>query len=146
MLTFLLDTKAGHLGIGLLCVLLAAAGCYWRGHNAGWDSGVRSAQKIVSAQTATIVKLETALESDAATINQLRAANEQWARAAKGNAAEVAQAIALSKADETANARALAAAQARIHKIEASHGDAHAWSVTPVPAGVLDALRADRVH
>lgn len=133
VLAFLLDTKLGHMLIGLLCILIAGAGMYWRGHNKGWDAAVEHDKAVVAACMA-------ANAQDAQTIAQLRAANAQWADAAKVDADKVNQALAQVKATQDADAKALAAAKARLHKIEAEHGDAHAWSVTPVPPSVLDAL------
>lgn len=139
MIAFLLDTKFGHMLIGLLCILIAGAGMYWRGHNKGWDAATAHYASVVNACMA-------ANAQDARTIRNLEAANQEWADAAKANAAKVSQAEAEVAAAEAADARALAESQARLHKIEATHGDAHAWAVTPVPAGIADALRADSVR
>lgn len=139
MLTFLLDTKLGHLLIGLVCMALIGAGMYWKGHNKGWDSATAHDRAVVNA----CLRANTTLAN---TTKQLQAANDQWAAVAKANATKVSLAVAQVNAAKAADAKALAAAQAKLHEVEHAQGDAHAWAVTHVPADVLDALRADSVR
>jgi hypothetical protein len=143
MLEFLLGTKTGHALIALALMLMAGGLCYWRGHSRGWDSATAHYTTVVNFALAANQRNER-------TIGELQAANKQWADAAKANAAKLAQAIAQVDAAKAADAKALAAAQAKLHEVEHAQGDAHAWSVTPVPPGVLDALGlrkpADRAH
>lgn len=142
MLAFLLDSKLGHLVLGLACMTLIGAGMYWRGHNKGWDAATAHYSAVVNSCLAANATQER-------TIAQLQAANDQWADLAKVDAAKLSQAVEQVALAKAANAKALADARARLHSIEASHGDAHAWSVTPVPDSVLDALglrNADRSH
>jgi hypothetical protein len=142
MIAFFLDSKIGHLLLGLLCVVIAAAGMYWRGHNAGFDS----ARKADQAQ---VVQCTAANATNAATITQLQAANDQWANASKADAEKLSEAAAQLKAASKSNAKALATAQAKLQQVIHDQGDAHAWGVTTVPAGVLDALgvrHADGTH
>jgi hypothetical protein len=143
MLAFLLDSKLGHLVLGLACMALIGAGMYWRGHNKGWGAATAHYSAVVNSCLA-------ANSAQERTIAQLQAANQQWADAAKANAAKLYQAVAQVNAAKTADAKALAAARAKLHEVEHAQGDAHAWSVTPVPPGVLDALGlrkpADRAH
>lgn len=139
VLTFLIGTRLGHLIAGLLFAACCSAAFYIAGHNHGWDSATAHYTKVVNACMA-------ANDHDARTIRNLEAANQEWAQAAKANAAKVSQAEADVAAMKANDAKKLAESQARLHKIEAQHGDAHAWAVTPVPAGVAGALRADSVR
>jgi hypothetical protein len=142
MLTFLLDTKIGHLLLGLLCMALIGAGAYWRGHNKGFDAATAHYSAVVNSCLSANAK-------NAAAINQLQAANDQWANASKADAAKVAQAVKDADAAKTANAKALATAQAKLKQVIHDQGNSHAWGVTTVPAGVLDALgvrHADGSH
>lgn len=134
VLAFLLDTKPGHVLIGLLCILIAGAGMYWRGHNKGWDAAVEHDKAVVAACMA-------ANAQDAQTIAQLRAANAQWADAAKVDAAKVAQAEAQAKATQAADARALAEAQAKLKRVIYASHPALVWGLTRVPASVAGELR-----
>lgn len=133
VLAFLLDTKLGHMLIGLLCILIVGAGMYWRGHNKGFDAATAHYQSVVGACVSVNA-------SQAQSIGQLKAANKAFADAAKAEDAKAAQAVAQANQAQAENAKALAAAQAKLREAEKNHGDAHAWSVTPVPPGVLDAL------
>lgn len=133
MIAFLLDTKLGHLLIGLLCMVLVGAGMYWRGHNKGFDAATAHYSAVVNS----CLSANTTL---ADTTKQLQAANDQWAAVAQGNAAKVSLAVAQVNATKAADAKALAAAQAKLTKVTHEQGAAHAWGVTSVPAGVLDAL------
>lgn len=139
MIAFLLDNKIGHLLLGLVCMALIGAGMYWKGHNKGWDSATAHYSAVVNS----CLSANTTLAN---TTQQLQAANDQWAAVAKGNAAKVSLAVAQVNATKAADAKALASAQAKLHEVEHAQGDAHAWAVTPVPADVLDALRADSVR
>lgn len=143
MLAFLLDSKLGHLVLGLACMALIGAGMYWRGHNKGWGAATAHYSAVVNSCLA-------ANSAQERTIAQLQAANDQWASLAKGNSAKLSQAVKDADLAKAANAKALAAAQAKLHEVEHAQGDAHAWSVTPVPPGVLHALGlrkpADRAH
>lgn len=76
VLAFLLDTKPGHMLIGVLCILIAGAGMYWRGHNKGWDAAVEHDKDVVAACMA-------ANDRDARTIRNLEAANRELTDAAK---------------------------------------------------------------
>lgn len=119
---------------GILAALVLAFGLFgWRMHSRGWDAATDHYKSVVNAALA-------ANATQAETITALQAANKKWADAAKGNADKVAQAAALLKATQDADAKALAEARARLHKIEAEHGDAHAWSVDRVPDSVLCAI------
>jgi endonuclease III len=142
MLTFLLDTKLGHLLLGLLCMALIGAGAYWRGHNKGFDAATAHYSAVVNS----CLSANTTL---ADTTKQLQAANDKWAAVAKADATKVTQAVKDADAAKTANAKALATAQAKLKQVIHDKGDAHAWGVTAVPAGVLDALgvrHADGSH
>lgn len=132
-LVFLLDTKIGHLILALLGMALIGAGMYWKGHNKGWDSATAHYQAVVSA-------CMSANASQAQAVEQLKAANQAFADAAKAEDAKAAKAVAQANEAQAENAKALAAAQAKLRAAEKNHGDAHAWSVTPVPPSVLDAL------
>jgi hypothetical protein len=134
MLGFLLDSKLGHLLLGLVCMALIGAGMYWKGHNKGWDSATAHYSAVVNSCL-------SANATNAATINQLQAANDQWANAAKADAAKVAQAVKDADAAKTANAKALAAAQATLTRVIHEHQDARVWASQPIPADVLDGLR-----
>lgn len=138
MIAFLLDTKLGHLLIGLLCILIAGAGMYWRGHNKGWDSATAHYVAVVNSCMA-------ANSQDARTIRNLEAANQELADAAKANAAKVSQALAQLEITKAADARALGDAQAKLHRIEAHHGDAHAAAVTHIPPAVYRVICTDGV-
>lgn len=125
---------------GILAALALAFGLFgWRMHSRGWDAATAHYKAVVDAALA-------ANASQARTIAELQTANQQWADAMKGNAQKLSQAVAQLKVTQADDAKALAAAQAKLRKAEAEHGDAHAWSVTPVPDSVLDVLRADGVH
>jgi predicted negative regulator of RcsB-dependent stress response len=142
MLAFLLGTKTGHALIALALMLMAGGLCYWRGHNRGWDSATAHYTAVVNSCLAANQRNER-------TIAELQTANQQWADATKADVAKLAQAVAQVEAEKAADAKALAAAQAKLHEVEHAQGDAHAWSVTPVPPGVLNALglrSADRSH
>jgi hypothetical protein len=142
MLTFLLDSKLGHLLLGLLCMALIGAGMYWKGHNKGWDSATAHYSAVVNS----CLSANTTL---ADTAKQLQAANDQWANVAKANAAKVSLAVAQVNAAKAANTKALATAQAELTRVMHDQSNAHAWGVTTVPAGVLDALgvrHADGSH
>lgn len=134
MLAFLLDTKLGHMLIGVLCILIAGAGMYWRGHNKGWDSAVEHDKAVVAACMA-------ANASQARTIGNLEAANREWADAAKANADKVNQAMAQVKAAQANDARALADAQAKLKRVVYASHPALVWGLTRVPTGVADQLR-----
>lgn len=134
MIAFLLDTKLGHLLIGLLCVVLAGAGMYLRGHNKGWDAAVAHDKAVVNACMAANAK-------DAQTIKQLESANAQWAAAAKATAAQVAQAEADVAATKANDAQALADAQAKLKRVIYASHPALVWGLTRVPTGVVNALR-----
>lgn len=134
MLAFLLDTKLGHMLIGVLCILIAGAGMYWRGHNRGWDAAVEHDKAVVAACMA-------ANAQDAQTIAQLRAANAQWADAAKASAAQAAQAEADVAATRAKDAQALAEAQAKLKRVIYASHPALVWGLTRVPTGVADQLR-----
>jgi hypothetical protein len=142
MLRFLLDSKLGHLLLGLVCMALIGAGMYWKGHNKGWDAATTHYSAVVNS----CLSANTTL---ADTAKQLQAANDQWANAAKADAAKVALAVAQVNAAKAANAKALATAQAKLTRVMHDQSNAHAWGVTTVPAGVLDALgvrHADGSH
>jgi hypothetical protein len=140
MLTFLLDTKIGHLLLGLLCMALIGAGMYWKGHNKGWDAATAHYSAVVNS----CLSANTTL---ADTTKQLQAANDQWANAAKANAAKVSLAVAQSNAAKAANAKALATTQAKLTRVIHEHQDARIWASQPIPADVLDGLRnADGSH
>lgn len=134
MIAFLLDTKLGHLLIGLLCILIAGAGMYWRGHNKGWDSATAHYTKVVNACMA-------ANDHDARTIRNLEAANQEWTDAAKANAAKVSQAEAEVAAAKAADAKALAEAQAKLKRVIYASHPALVWGLTRVPASVAGELR-----
>ncbi|MDE2468366.1 MAG: hypothetical protein KGL35_06395 [Bradyrhizobium sp.] len=138
MLAFLLDTKLGHMLIGVLCILIAGAGMYWRGHNKGWDSAVKHDKAVVSACMA-------ANDRDARTISNLEASNREWSDAAAAAEAKAAEAVKRAAADARASAQAVADAQAKLHKIEAQHGDAHAAAVTHIPPAVYRVICTDGV-
>jgi hypothetical protein len=133
MLTFLLDTKLGHLLLGLVCMALIGAGMYWKGHNKGWDSATAHYSAVVNS----CLSANTTL---ADTAKQLQAANDQWANVAKANASKVSLAVAQSNAAKAANAKALATARAKLTKVVRTDGSAHAWGVTAIPPAVLRVL------
>ena len=134
VLGFLLDTKLGHMLIGLLCILIAGAGMYWRGHNRGWDAATANYTKVVSACMA-------ANDHDARTIRNLEAANQELTDAAKVSAAKLADAVANVAAVRNDGAKALANANRRL--LEAEHGtpDARTWAAAHQPRAVFDSLR-----
>jgi hypothetical protein len=134
MLTFLLDTKIGHLLLGLLCVALIGAGMYWKGHNKGWDAATAHYSAVVNS----CLSANTTL---ADTTKQLQGANDKWAAVAKGNAAKVYLAVAQLKVTQADDAKALAAAQAKLTRVIHEHQDARVWASQPIPADVLDGLR-----
>ena len=86
VLAFLLDTKLGHMLIGVLCILIAGAGMYWRGHSKGWDSAVEHDKAVVSACMAANAK-------DEQTIRKLQASNALWVGAAKASAIKVNESL-----------------------------------------------------
>jgi hypothetical protein len=133
MITFLLDTKLGHLLLGLVCVALVGAGMYWRGHNVGWDHATARYKAVVTACMA-------ANAQDAQTIAQLRAANDSYAQAAKVSEAELAQAAQVVATQHAASAAALKSTQNRLDKAIHDHPDAAAWAATPVPASIAAAI------
>ena len=135
MIAFLLDTKLGHLLLGIVCIALTAAGFYWRGHNKGWDSAVAHDKAVVNACMAANAK-------DTQAIVQLQAANARWANAAKANAAKVSQAEADMAATKANDARALAGAQAKLKRVIYASHPALVWGLTRVPASVAAAIRA----
>jgi hypothetical protein len=123
-------------------VMLGACGGYIVAHHRAWNAATAHYSAVVNSCL-------SANATNAATINQLQAANDQWANAAKADAAKVAQAVKDADAAKTANAKALATAQAKLKQVIHDKGDAHAWGVTTVPAGVIDALgvrHADGSH
>ena len=132
-----------YLYTGILAALLLAFGLFgWRMHSRGWDAATAHYKAVVDACMA-------ANATQTRTIAELQAANAQWADAAKANGAKLSQAVAQLEITKANDAKALAAAQARLRKVEAEHGDAHAWAVTRVPDSVLDAIgvrQADRPH
>jgi endonuclease III len=107
---------------------------YWKGHNKGWDAATAHYSAVVNS----CLSANTTL---ADTTQQLQAANDQWANAAKADAAKVAQAVKDADAAKTANAKALATAQAKLTKVIHEHQDARVWASQPIPADVLDGLR-----
>ena len=134
VLAFLLDTKLGHMLIGVLCILIAGAGMYWRGHNRGWDAAIEHDKAVVAACMA-------ANKTDARTIRNLEAANQELADAAKANAAKVSQAEAEVAAAKAADAKALAEAQAKLKRVIYASHPALVWGLTRVPASVAGELR-----
>lgn len=120
---------------GILAVLVLAFGLFgWRMHSRGWDAAVEHDKAVVAACMA-------ANAQDAQTIAQLRAANAQWADAAKVDAAKVAQAEAQAKATQAADARALAEAQAKLKRVIYASHPALVWGLTRVPTSVAGELR-----
>lgn len=164
MLTFLLGTLFGKILLGAGVVLVLILGLYVRDvskpignailgavfvsalcagvglklFNAGFDSATDHYKAVVAA-------CMSANASQAQAIEQLKAANQAFADAAKAEDAKAAQAVAKSEADAKSNAEALAAAQARLHEIERIHGDAHAAAVTEIPGPVYRAICAGGV-
>jgi hypothetical protein len=138
MLTFLLDTKLGHLLLGLACLALIGAGMYWKGHNKGWDAATAHYSAVVNS----CLSANTTL---ADTTKQLQAANAAIANAAAASKARADAAVKLASADAQASAKAVADAQAKLHTIEARHADAHAAAVTQIPLAVYNAICADGV-
>jgi len=134
MMAFLLDTKLGHLLLGLVCVALACAGMYWKGHNAGWDHATARYKAVVIACMAANAQDERVIE-------QLRAANESYAQAAKVSQAEQEHAAQIVAAQHAASIAALKPAQTRLDKAIHDHPDAATWGGTHVPASVAAAIR-----
>ena len=134
MMVFLLDTKLGHLLLGLVCVALAGAGMYWKGHNVGRDHATAHYKVVVTACMA-------ANAQDERVIQQLRQANESYAQAAEVSKAELEQAPQVVAAQHAASIAALNAAQKRLDKAIHDHPDAATWGGTHVPAAVADQLR-----
>lgn len=130
--------RSGVMG-AIALALLASSASYLLAHHRTWNEATAHYAAVVNACMA-------ANAQDTRTIGNLEAANREWAQAAKANAVKVSQAEADVAAMKANDAKKLAESQARLHKIEAQHGDAHAWAVTPVPAGVAGALRADSVR
>jgi hypothetical protein len=134
MLTFLLDTKLGHLLLGLVCMALIGAGMYWKGHNRGWDAATTHYSAVVNSCL-------RANGTEEAAIEQLRQANAAYAQAAAVSHAEqehAAQAVARQHAADVA---ALNAAQARLNHVMGSNPTVAAWGSTPVPGAVAGILR-----
>ena len=124
---------------GILAALVLAFGLFgWRMHSRGWDAATAHYKSVVDAAMA-------ANATQARTLEELKAANAQWADVAKANADKVNRALAQVKATQAADAKALADAKAKLHKIEAQHGDAHAAAVTHIPLAVYRVICADGV-
>lgn len=134
MITFLLDTKLGHLLLGMVCVALAGAGMYWKGHNVGWDHATARYRAVVTACMAANAQDERVIE-------QLRQANDAYAQAAAVSKAELAQAAQVVASQHAASVAALSAAQARLNEAIHDHQDAAAWGNQRVPVSVADSLR-----
>lgn len=139
MIAFLLDTKIGHLLIGLLCVALALGGGYLKGHNTGFDK----ARAQDAAQIATCKASNATLY---ATVGQLKAANAKWADGAKAEQASAAEAVKTMAEQHAKDAEALKHAQTKLADAIQAHGGAHAWAVTPVPDSVLRVLRSGELR
>lgn len=134
MMVFLLDTKLGHLLLGLVCVALAGAGMYWKGHNVGWDHATARYKAVVTACMAANAQDERVIE-------QLRQANESYAQAAAVSQAEQEHAPQVVAAQRAAGVAALKSAQNRLDKAIHDHPDAATWGAERVPAAVADQLR-----
>jgi hypothetical protein len=138
MLTFLLDTKIGHLLLGLLCMALIGAGMYWKGHNKGWDAATAHYKSVTDA-------CMSANAQYAQTVADLKTANAAFANDAAASKARADAAVKQASDEAQASAKAVADAQAKLHTIEARHGDAHAAAVTRIPPAVYSAICADGV-
>lgn len=134
MITFLLDTKLGHLLLGLLCILIAGAGMYWRGHSKGWDAAVERDKAVVSACMA-------ANERDAQTIRNLEAANQEFMDVAKADAAKLSRAVADVAAMKASGDKALAESQRRLQEVERENQSNRLWADGRVPAAVANSMR-----
>jgi len=133
-MVFLLDTKLGHLLLGLVCVALAGASMYWKGHNAGWDHATARYKSVVTACMAANAQDERVIE-------QLRQANESYAQAAKVSQAEQERAAQVVASQHAASVAALKSTQNRLDKAIHDHPDAATWGAERVPAAVADQLR-----
>lgn len=119
---------------GILAALMLAFGLFgWRMHSRGWDAATAHYKAVVDSALA-------ANATQAKAIDELKAANAQWASAAKANADRVNQALAQVKATQDADAKALAAAQAKLHEVEHAHDDARTWAADRVPDPVMREL------
>lgn len=134
VLAFLLDTKLGHMLIGMLCILIAGAGMYWRGHNRGWDAAVERDKAVVAACMA-------ANERDAQTIRNLEAANRAFMDVAKADAAKLSHAVADVAAMKASGDKALAESQRRLQEVERENQSNREWAAGRVPAAVADSMR-----
>jgi len=133
MLIWLLDTKLGHLLLGLVCVALAGAGMYWRGHNAGWDHATARYRAVVTACMAANAQDERVIE-------QLRQANDAYAQAAKVSQAAQEHAAAVVAAQHKASIAALTSTQTQLDRAIHDHPDAATWAAGRVPASVAAAI------
>jgi 7-keto-8-aminopelargonate synthetase-like enzyme len=113
--------------------MLGACGGYIVAHHRAWNAATAHYSAVVNS----CLSANTTL---ADTTKQLQAANDQWANASKADAEKLSEAAAQLKAASKSNAKALATAQAKLKQVIHDKGDAHAWGVTTVPAGVIDAL------
>lgn len=132
-----IQLRSGVMG-AIALALLASSASYLLAHHRTWDAATAHYTSVVNACMA-------ANDRDARTIRNLEASNREFADAAAAAEAKAAEAVKRAAADAKASAQAVAEAQAKLHKIEAQHGDAHAAAVTHIPPAVYRVICADGV-